>query len=99
MLIFGNNSLKLNELQHLKTYPNLQRHGHLPTLSEFYFEYGNINKVNSIYSSWFELIAKIHDIDAQAQKDAAELAPFTGLNKGMQTTNMTKCFKAIVKAV
>lgn len=70
--------------------------GHLPTLSEFYFEYGNINKVNSIYSSWFELIAKTHDIDAQAQKDAAELAPFYEfLNKGIQTTNMTKCFKAI----
>lgn len=71
--------------------------GHLPTLSEFYYHYGDIKKVNSNYTSWFELIAKTHNIDDEAQQGAEQLAPFYDfLHKGIQTTSMTKCFKAIL---
>ena len=70
--------------------------GHLPTLSEFYYHYGDIKKVNSNYTSWFDLIAKIQNIDDEAQQSAKQLAPFYDfLHKGIQTTSMTKCFKAI----
>ncbi|WP_417436815.1 DEAD/DEAH box helicase family protein [Idiomarina abyssalis] len=71
--------------------------GHLPALSEFYYHYGDIKKVNSNYTSWFELIAKTQNIDDEAQQSAEQLAPFYDfLHKGIQTTSMTKCFKAIL---
>ncbi|MEG3758681.1 DEAD/DEAH box helicase family protein [Pseudoalteromonas carrageenovora] len=71
--------------------------GHLPTLSEFYYHYGDIKKVNSNYASWFELIAKTQNIDDEAQQSAEQLAPFYDfLHKGIQTTSMTKCFKAVM---
>ncbi len=71
--------------------------GHLPTLSEFYYHYGDIKKVNTNYTSWFELIAKTQNIDDEAQQSAKQLAPFYDfLYKGIQTTSMNKCFKAIL---
>ncbi|MEL0606265.1 DEAD/DEAH box helicase family protein [Pseudoalteromonas undina] len=71
--------------------------GHLPTLSEFYYHYGDIKKVNSNYTSWFDLIAQTQNIDDEAQQSAKQLAPFYDfLHKGIQTTSMTKCFKAIL---
>ena len=71
--------------------------GHLPTLSEFYYHYGDIKKVNSNYTSWFELIAKTQNIDDEAQQGAEQLAPFYDfLHKGIQTTSMNKCFKAVM---
>jgi len=71
--------------------------GHLPTLSEFYYHYGDIKKVNNNYISWFDLIAKTQNIDDEAQQSSKQLAPFYDfLHKGIQTTSMTKCFKAIL---
>lgn len=71
--------------------------GHIPTASEFYYHFGELHKVNKNYKSWFELLAKTKGLDDAVQQNAVQLAPFYSfLHNGIQTTSMTKCFKAIL---
>ena len=71
--------------------------GHLPTPSEFYRHYGDLTKVNKQHNGWFDLVAHTSGLDDDKQKAAKQLRPFYDfLNKGVQTTSMTKCFKAIL---
>ncbi len=71
--------------------------GHLPSASEFYYHFGDLKKVNNQNNSWFELISKVESIDEVAQQKAKALAPFYDfLSRGIQSTSMTKCFKAIL---
>lgn len=70
--------------------------GHTPTLTEFYHHFGDTKKVNLKHNGWFDLIAK-SEIDPQACLNAQLLSPFYDfLNKGIQITSMTKCFKAVL---
>ena len=74
----------LEDLQHLE-----QQLGHRPTAVEFYHEYGDLKKADRQYGSWFELVA-VHEPEIQ------KLEPyFNFLRQAIQTTSMTKCFKAI----
>lgn len=74
-----------------------ERLGHLPTASEFYRHYGDLTKVNKKHNGWFDLVADTSNIDDAKKQAAEELRPYYDfLNKGVQTTSMTKCFKAIL---
>lgn len=71
--------------------------GHLPTVTEFYYHYGDLKKVNKQHTGWFELIANTPDFDKEASAKALTLKSyFEFLKVGIQTTSMTKSFKAIL---
>lgn len=75
----------LEDIQHLA-----EQLGHRPTASEFYHQYGNLDKANKQHGSWFELVA------AYAGEQAPALQHYkTLLTSGIQKTSMTKCFKPI----
>mgnify|MGYP000353492753 CR=1 FL=1 len=71
--------------------------GHLPTASEYFYHFGDIKKVNQKYNGWFDLISKISEIDEVKQNSAISISGYHSfLNKGIQSTSMTKSFKAIL---
>jgi len=76
----------------IEDYQNLyELLGHRPTASEFYNEYGDLRKVNKQQKSWFNLVA-------ECEKQPNELLTIFHefLLLAVQTTTMTKCFKAIL---
>lgn len=71
--------------------------GHLPTASEYFYHFGDIKKVNKKYNGWFDLISQISEIDEEKRNSALSISRFHSfLNKGIQSTSMTKSFKAIL---
>lgn len=75
----------LEDIQHLA-----EQLGHRPTASEFYHQYGNLDKANKQHGSWFELVAAYEGEQAPALQHYKTL-----LTSAIQKTSMTKCFKPI----
>jgi len=67
--------------------------GHRPTASEFFLAYGDLKKVNKQYGSWVELIIEVekHNITHQLLDEHLAF-----IASAVQTTNMSKSFKAIL---
>ena len=76
----------------LEDYQNLYEIlGHQPTVSEFYLEYKSLDKVKNQHGSWFQM--------ALPDEDKKAFEPYQMfLMDAVQTTSMTKCFKAIMLA-
>ena len=74
-----------------KTYK--EREGERPNASEFYQFIEKLSQVRAQYSSWFEFISKMKDLDEEELK-------ILELNKGflieIEKTKMTKSFKMVV---
>jgi len=76
----------------IEDYQNLyEQLGHRPTASEFHHEYGDLRKVNKQYKSWFQLLAAY-----EQELNTHSVDYFKFLLTAVQTTTMTKCFKAIL---
>lgn len=74
-----------------------QKLEHLPSATEFFYHYGDLKKVNQQHNGWFDLLSKGDDIAADKAQMAVALAPYYPfLKSGVQTTSMTKSFKAIL---
>ncbi|TLX45105.1 DEAD/DEAH box helicase [Pseudoalteromonas phenolica] len=71
--------------------------GHFPSASEFFYHFGDLKKVNTKYNGWFDLIGNTEGVDPEKQANANLLSRYHDfLNKGIQSTSMTKSFKAIL---
>lgn len=78
----------------IEDYQNLyEQLGHRPTASEFFNAYGDLHKVNKQHQSWLQLVAE-YENDLQLKALLIDFSEF--LFAAVQTTTMTKCFKAIL---
>lgn len=68
--------------------------GHRPTATEFYQSEYSFSKVRQQYRSWFDLVAQQESSDDELQQILMQHHDF--LLKGIETTAMNKCFKAIL---
>ncbi|WP_413693115.1 DEAD/DEAH box helicase family protein [Psychromonas sp. KJ10-2] len=78
----------------LEDYQSLyEQVGHPPTASEFYLQYGGLKKVNKQYGNWVQLVQ-----EAEKQNNIQRLPEeyLNYLSAAVQTTSMTKSFKAIL---
>lgn len=67
--------------------------GHRPTASEFYLEYGDLKKVNKQHNGWVGLISEVHEDDS-FKALVQQYGNF--LYSAVQSTSMTRCFKAVL---
>ncbi|MEL0628770.1 DEAD/DEAH box helicase family protein [Psychromonas aquatilis] len=67
--------------------------GHRPTASEFYLQYGDLKKINKKYGSWAKFV-----LEVEKENDLYQLSEqhLEYLLAAVQTTNMSKSFKAIL---
>lgn len=67
--------------------------GHRPTASEFYLQYGDFKKINKEYGSWVKFV-----LEAEKENGLYQLSEqyLEYLFAAVQTTNMSKSFKAIL---
>lgn len=64
-----------------------------PTLAEFYRSGSNVKALRGRYGQWWALVSEQGDLDTA---EAACLAQHTGFLREVETTAMTKCFKAVL---